>query len=81
VPEERKATDGPAPRGPFDHPDLTELREQRVDHAPGWNESAPEEGEKADGAAEAVPPRNAGDVPRAPLAERARRSAAGGEER
>jgi hypothetical protein len=73
--EHRQRSEGPGPRGPFDHPKLEHLRRGEEDHAAGWSESA------AEGAAEGeefLPPRATTDIPRKPLAERALRPGEGG---
>ena len=63
----------PAPRGGFDHPGVSKARHRVVDLPPGWDESEPSEKRRPDAEpGEATPPREAGDVPRKPLADRVR---------
>ena len=61
--------EGLTPRGPFDHPKLRDIIRREVDIAPGWDESEPDL--PARDGIEELPPREALDVSREPLAERA----------
>ena len=67
--KEGRQPEGLTPRGPFDHPKLRDIIRKEVDVAPGWDETEPDRPE-AD-RVEELPPREALDVPRESLVERA----------